>query len=59
MKASFGSRRQARKVGQDENEEDDGDAHLELGSEEKGTFHRYTSLEPESDLCVRMNRLTA
>ena len=56
MRPSFGARRQARKVGQDENAH--GDVESGSGDEDNGTI--YTRItEANSDVWTRSNRLTA
>ena len=59
MRSSFGGRRQARKVGHDEDEEDSGDGRTGFGSQEQGMIHVPISAVQDSDMCTRINRLTA
>lgn len=58
MRSSFGARRQARKVGQEEDEEME-DARPGLGSHEQGKHSALGLLAQLSDVSVRIYRLTA
>ena len=59
MRSSFGGRRQARKVGHNEDEEDSGDERTGFGSQEQGIIFVPISAVQDSDMCTRINRLTA
>ncbi len=57
MRPSFGARRQARRVGLDEN--DPGEVESVSENEDNGTVYNPQSIEASSDVCTRTNRLTA
>lgn len=52
MRSSFGGRRQARKVGHDEDEEDSGDGRTGFGSQNQGMIQVPISAVQDSDMCT-------
>ena len=50
MRSSLGGKRQARKIGQEEDEEDSGDARSRLGSQERGRQYTFPSAKQSSDM---------
>lgn len=58
MRSSLGAKRQARKIGSDE-DDDSEDAHPGLGSQKHGMSNGPLITVQDSDMCICINRLTA